>query len=328
MTHSRRKSHPWAVLPGQLRGRHVALLTAVVLPVVLAAWLTRDPTGRMLERRSALASVQELPAVQADSHLVQVVRLRATSGLEVDLTVKRHVADSVGRYPLALILGGRRTGQDAVQLLENTRGAVAAAVAYPYSHPRKANVRRLVRDVPSIRQALVDTPPALMLALDYLVQRSDVDSTRVDGIGVSLGVPFTVVAAALDERIGRLWIVHGTGGTLQPLQHNIRETFPFAPLRYAIAGLVNVVLGGPPLAPERWVARTSPRELIMVSAEDDELMPISSVRSLFEAAGEPKEIIWTPGGHVRSAADAVRPLVGIVMDRITGSEAIGGAAGD
>jgi dienelactone hydrolase len=319
MTHSRRKPHPGAVQPGQLRGRHVALLTAVVCSVVLAAWLTRDPTARMLERRSTLASVEELPGVQADSHLVQVVRLRATGGLEVDLTVKRHVADSVGRYPLVLILGGRRTGQDAVQLLENTRGVVAAAVAYPYSHPRKANVRRLIRDIPRIRQALVDTPPALMLATDYLVQRPDVDSTRVDAIGVSFGVPFTVVAAALDDRVTRLWVVHGTGGTFQPLQHNLRETFPFAPVRYAVAGLVNVITGAPPLAPERWIARTAPRELVMITAENDEMMPLRWVRVLFDAAGEPKELILTPGGHVRSAAEAVRPLVGIVMERITGT---------
>jgi hypothetical protein len=313
-------SEPVRRLFRAVRFRHLVLLGVVLLPIALIAWLVRDPTSRMLERRSALAGVEELPPVEADSHVVQVIRLQASSGLEVHLTVKRHVADSVGRYPLALILGGRRTGQDAVQLLENTRGAVAAAVAYPYTHPRKANVKRLVRDVPHIRQALVDTPPALMLALDYLLQRPDVDSARVDGIGVSLGVPFTVVAAALDERIGRLWVVHGAGGTFHPLQHNIRETFPFAPLRYTIAGIVNVVLGAPPLAPERWIGRTAPRELVMISARDDEMMPERSVRALFDAAGEPKEIIWTQGGHVRSAADAVRPLVGIVMQRITAEE--------
>lgn len=305
---------------GRPNGRRRFVLLAAIAAVTAAgafsAWLTRDPTPRMLERRSALALIEEGEPVRVDSHFVQVVRVRATSGLTVALTVKRHVADSLGRRPLAMILGGHRTGQAAVELLENTRGVVAAAVSYPYSGDPRPYATQILRDIPRIRGAFIDTPPALMLALDYLLQRPDVDSARIEGIGVSLGAPFMVIAGALDPRIRRVWVVHGSGGSFAPLQHNMREIVRFAPVRYALAAVANTIIGGPRLAPERWVARTAPREFVMLNAANDERLPPAAVQSLFDAASEPKQLIWMPGGHVKSVTEAVRPLVDTVMTRI------------
>lgn len=300
--------------------RAAAAIAASLLAagMVGAAWLLRDPTPGMLERRSSLIHVAEGDPVEADSHTVQVVRLRAASGLTVDLTVKRHVADSVGRYPLALILGGHRTGKDAVRLLENTRGVVVTAVSYPYTGDPRPYAAQLARDIPKIRRAFLDTPPALMLALDYVLSRDDVDASRAEAIGVSLGAPFIVIAGALDPRISRIWVVHGSGGSFAPLQHNMREHIPFAPLRYAAAGLTNLIISGPRLAPERWVGKATDRSFVMINALDDQRMPPAAVRSLFAAAGEPKEMIWMPGGHVRSVTEAVKPLVDTVMARIAG----------
>lgn len=299
-----------------------ALVAATVVgatcAVAGAAWLLRDPTPGMLERRSTLVHVAEGELVAADSHTIQVVRLEAASGLAVDLTVKRHVADSVGKYPLAVILGGHRTGKDAVRLLENTRGVVATAVSYPYTGDPRPYAAQLARDIPRIRRAFLDTPPALMLAMDYLLSRDDVDASRAEGIGVSLGAPFIVIAGALDPRFTRIWVVHGSGGSFAPLQHNMRDQIPFGPLRYAAAGLTNLIISGPRLAPERWVGMRGDRSFMMINAMDDERMPAGAVHSLFAAASEPKEMIWMPGGHVRSLTEAVKPLVDTVMARIAG----------
>jgi hypothetical protein len=290
--------------------------TAFLILAAMTGWSLRDPAPRMMERRSSIMSVDEEAALVVDSHTVQVVRIRAASGLTVALTVKRHVADSTGVWPLAVILGGHRTGQHAVSLLENTRGVIAAAVSYPYEGDPRPYAMQFVRDVPRMRRAFTDTPPALMLALDYLLARPDVDSASVEGIGVSLGAPFMVIAGALDSRIGRVWAVHGSGGSFVPLEHNMRQQIQFAPLRFFTAALANAIIGGPRLEPERWVGRIAPREFVMINARDDSRMPGKAVRSLFMAAGEPKELVLTPGGHVRSVAEAVRPLVDTVMRRV------------
>lgn len=310
------------IQPPARRSVGSVVLTALILVVLCAAggagWLLRDPAPGMLERRSTLVHVAEGEPVAADSHTIQVVRLKAASGLMVDLTVKRHVSDSAGKYPLAVILGGHRTGKDAVRLLENTRGVVVTAVSYPYAGDPRPYAAQLARDIPRIRRAFLDTPPALMLALDYLLNRDDVDISRAEGIGVSLGAPFIVIASALDPRFSRIWVVHGSGGSFAPLQHNMREHISFGPLRYAAAGLTNLIISGPRLAPERWVANSGGRGFVMINARDDERMPPGAVHSLFAAASEPKEMIWMPGGHVRSLAESVRPLVDTVMARIAG----------
>ena len=51
--------------------------------------------------------------------------------------------------------------------------------------------------MPAIRGAIFDTPPALMLAADYLLGQPDADPRRLEVVGVSLGAPFAILAGAL-----------------------------------------------------------------------------------------------------------------------------------
>lgn len=317
--------------PFQLRrGAADAIVLALILAAAAsAAWLLRDPAPAILDRRGSLAAAHDETLELADSHYVQVVRLRSSSGLTVSMTTKRHVADSGARLPLALLLGGRNTGQDAVRLLENTRGVMAVALSYPYAGDPKPKGVGVIRAIPEIRQAFFDTPAALMLALDDLLGRPDVDSGQVEAIGVSLGVPFVIIAGALDARVTRVWALHGSGGTFTPLEYSLREIIPSAPARFLAAGVGTLAMSGPRITPERWVGRISPRPFIMINAADDERLPKEAVHSLFRAAKEPKELIRLPGPHVTSDAKVLRPLVDMVMSRITGvgsSDTAGGAA--
>lgn len=306
-------------LPGQMRrgAAEVIVLSLILAAAAGAAWLLRDPTPIILDRRGSLAAAYEERLDQVDSHYVQVVRLVSTSGLSVSMTTKRHVADSTVRLPLALVLGGRNTGQNAVRLLENTRGVLAVALSYPYAGNPRPKGSGIIREIPHIRRAFFDTPAALMLSLDYLLATPGVDSSRVEAVGVSLGVPFTIIASALDPRVTRVWALHGSGGSFTPLEHNLRERIRFAPARYLVAGLAALAMSGPRVSPERWVGRISPRPFIMINAADDEMLPRRAVLSLFHSAREPKELIWVPGSHVRPDEDIVRPLVDMVMARIT-----------
>src|SRR5215207_1848976 len=111
-------------LPGRTGGRADvtrALAVALALCTLLALWtlfLLRDPTPRFLERRSELARWIEGPSERAAGHEIQTVRLVASSGLEVELLVKRPVGDvrTPVRRPVILIAGGHRTGREAARL--------------------------------------------------------------------------------------------------------------------------------------------------------------------------------------------------------------------
>ena len=269
----------------------------------------------MLERRSSLAAVIEGPIVHEDNHELRDVRLRAKSGIEVELTVKRRLSDANPdtRRPLALVLGGHRTARSAVKFIPDAGDMIVAALSYPYAGEPRPDALEFVRDIPNIRQAFLDTPPAIMLALDYLLAQPDVDSSWVELVGVSLGGPFVTIAAALDERISRVWVVHGSAGSYGPLEVSMRREIPIPGLRHAAAALSALIINGPSMAPERWAPRVSPRPFVMVNARDDERMPRELVDRLFERAKEPKRIVWLPGGHVRSSAAVLKPLVDTVV---------------
>ena len=91
---------------------------------------------------------------------------------------------------------------------------------------------------------------------------------------------------------------------------------PVAPARYLAAAIANVIIGGPWLAPEEWVARITPRPFMMVSAEGDERLPRDAVEALYRTARPPKELIWMPGQHVHADTATVRRLAEIVLARI------------
>jgi hypothetical protein len=295
----------------------VALAVATVLPGLGAVHLMRDPTARFIERRSAIAAVDAGKPVRDGESLIQTVRLTATSGLVVDLAVRRHRADTTNeRLPLVVILGGHVTGAGAVRLVGETPGLVVAAVAYPFAGDHRPSKLTFLRQIPMIRGALLDTPPALMLALDWLLAQPGVDPYRIEAVGVSLGAPFVTIAGAIDSRITRVWAIHGSGGSYAPLEASMKKTIPFAPLRSVAALTANVIIGGPRLAPERWVARIAPRPFIMVNARDDERMRREAVDALFEAASEPKEIIWMSGGHVHPGSPVIQQLLDVVLARV------------
>src|SRR5437762_6757434 len=250
----------------------VLALTSATLAILAAttAYLLRDPLPEFQERRSALSTVVEGATSTDHGYELRQVRLTATSGLSVELTVRRAPEDSGRRLPLVIILGGHHTGRDAVRLLGDTRATLVAAMSYPFAGDPRPDAITFLREIPAIRRAFRDTPPAIILSLDHLLRRPDVDTSRVEVVGVSLGAPFVTIAGALDRRITRVWVLHGSGGSFAPLEMNMRRAIPFAPARYLAAAIANVIIAGPRLAPEEWVARLTPRPFMRVSAEGDE----------------------------------------------------------
>lgn len=298
-------------------------VTLLATTAVLAHVLLRDPEPRFAERRSRLVQAEAGSAEATPGHLVQEVRLTAASGLTVDITVKGpDEADAPGRKrPLILLLGGHRTGRDAVDLVSDTRGTIVAAVSYPFEGNPRVKGLAVLPEIPAIRRALLDTPPALMLALDHLLARADVDTSAVEMVGVSLGAPFACIAGALDSRITRVWSVHGAGDPRVLLDHNLQRRIPFGPARRFVARVAYLLIDGPHLAPERWVSRIAPRPFMMINAEEDERLPRATVERLYAHALAPREIVWMPGQHVLPRrAELVQRLIDAVLARVPGAE--------
>ena len=297
----------------------VGTLIAGALLWAWAAYLTRDPLPHFQTRRSSLAAVHEGEPIIDPEYVLTPVRVTAASGLAVDLMLRRPRADSGARLPLAVILGGHYTGRKAVDLLGETPGVAIAALSYPFTGDPRPDALTFLREIPKIRAAFLDTPPAVMLALDYLWRQPGIDTTRVEAIGVSLGAPFMSIAGALDTRFARVWVLHGSGGSYVPLEANMKRNIKIAPVRALAAGIANVIINGPSLDPVHWVPRIAPRPFMMVNASDDERLPRPAVDALYASASEPKEIVWMSGRHIHSDKETIQKLVGIVMGRMRGN---------
>jgi len=304
----------------------IAVFAAVVFGITLVAafaaflgrraWLLRDPTPYSLARRSRLVSAEVESSAREGPYVVERVRLRAAGGLSVEMAVKRP-ADHAGRRPLVGILGGMETGRNAVDLIDDTRGTVVAALSYPYRDVRSLHGARVVAEIPAVRRAILDTPPAILLALDHPLAQPYVDPRAAELAGVSLGAPFAVVAGALDPRCRRVWSIHGAGDLEDLLAAGLERSIALAPLRDAVAALAYALGAGPSIAPERWVGRISPRPFVMINGLADERLPRGAILALYARARAPKEIVWLAGRHVEpERRRVVQELVGVVLDRV------------
>jgi len=125
-----------------------------------------------------------------------------------------------------------------------------------------------------------------MAGLEYLARHPAVDSTRLAIGGYSLGAYLATVVAENNRLVRAVALV--AGGDL--------------PAQTPLAALVRSIAD-----PRRAVRNLSGRPLLMVNGRSDQTVRATQATSLFEAAGEPKELRWYNGGHwpPQSAIDGV-----------------------
>lgn len=307
-----------------LKGVAWALAALVLTTVLLLTWLRWDANRPRDDwwdaRQGSLAGMAtEVLPVEGDM-LATAVRLRSDTGLGVGLRVLRPVG-SAGPLPVMIILGGHRTGRDAVELIGDVRDRAVVALDYPYDGPHRVRgLQQILAALPEMRAALLDTPPALSLALDWLDLQPWVDRDRVVMIGVSLGVPFSAAAAARDQRFKALAIVHGAADNRRWLAVNLSRRVDAGIFEGFLATVLNWLAYGPAYDTPRYVATVSPRPVLVIGARDDERVPTGATERLFEAAREPKTLRFTEGLHVGPGRrDIIEELLAIADEELPSS---------
>jgi hypothetical protein len=293
----------------------VALL--MVVAATLLGPVLGDPTTGFVARKGRLTGVEVRAVGRQGSGTVSELRLVTDRGLVVDLTVRVPDGSDTPR-PAVLILGGRRTGQNAARLCGDVGDVVVAALSYPFAGDPKPRGVQWMLSIPRIQRAVLDTVPAILLATDYLLEQPYVAGDRLELVGVSLGAFLVGPAAVLDERIHRVWFVHGAGDPAAVIDYALRSEIGIQPLRRMTAILINALVAGHYLAPERWIGRISPRPVIAVNARDDARMPRASVEVLHSALKEPYEVLWVDGPHVRpDRAETIESLSALILKRVS-----------
>jgi fermentation-respiration switch protein FrsA (DUF1100 family) len=305
--------------------RRVILLVGGLLLTAIAAYsifLAVPRYDYFLERTGTLIDAQVTEEERAVDRSY-TVHLRSSTGLEVDMRVLRPEVDVTESLPLVLILGGQETGKDAIDLVGPADGIAFAAIDYPYDGSQDLDgFWKSVVAIPDVQRAFLDSPPAVSLALTWLLEQDWVDPDRAELAGVSLGVPFATAAGALDERFERVWMLHGGGDNVSWVSHNARRHIDNEVLRHLTARTVLFIVHGRSFKTQRWIAEIAPRPLIIVAARNDDYVPPEAQEPLISAArSDHVELIWTEGRHIGpNRGDELQQLLIIVRDRILGAE--------
>jgi len=273
----------------------VSLLCAGFLACAALYLYTKDYTEYFRERKGTLV-YQDIQNANGDSLSDKsYITLRSSTGLAV--TCGMLAPKQKGkRYPAVVLIGGNAAGKHAIEYAVDVRDVVLVAPDYPYAFRKRYPLLQLIRDVPTIRLALLDMVPSVMLVIDYLWRRSDVDTTRLVLLGYSFGAPLVPPIHTRDGRAAVAVMVYG-GGNLQSLiTHNVRRYE--GPVVGRCVGILGWILLRP-LEPMECVDRVAPTPLIMINGLDDEQIPRENAEMLYNRAEQPKKIIWLESQHVR-----------------------------
>lgn len=297
----------------------VAGLAALVLAGLLVGLaMYQGSRAGLLGRKGSLVSAELAPAGEDAVSTMSTLSLRSSTGLQVRALL-RVPRSGAREHPAAVLVGGIKRGRRvaAVKGLETiARHAIVVSPDYPIE-PRRLAWRglALLETAGRLRPAAFDTIAEIMLLLDYLETRADVARQRLFLVGSSLGAPAVTIAGGVDSRPAAVIALYGAGQlgslvahTLEHSQRDARSRWQAWLMGHALAWLVA------PLAPERYAPAIAPRPFLMVNGAGDSIMPRANVLVLYEAARQPKELIWVAGDHVQpSEADLIHRLSGTIV---------------
>ena len=141
-----------------------------------------------------------------------------------------------------------------------------------------------------------------LAAVDYLLSREDVDPKRIVALGQSLGGAVATVVAAKRPEI-RAVVLDSTFGNYR----HIGAAHLKKAIRWGwLADKLAAALLSDDYEPVDYVARISPRPVLVIASPDDEVCYAPLGRELYDAAAEPKEWVLVSGGrHLEVVADNV-----------------------
>ncbi|KGE03019.1 dienelactone hydrolase family protein [Pseudohaliea rubra] len=294
-----------------------AALTLVLLLLGAGAFLgyllaVAAPEPDYRDRQGKLASAEELAGYRFEDSRIEELRLTSSSGVRFEIALRIPDEPLPGR-PLVLLLAGNETGRKAATLIRNPGGVAIAALSYPFAEIPYRRWLPLLAALPDIQRGILDTPAAVLLALDYLLARPDLAPEQVELAGVSFGAYLVAVPATLDPRVDRLWLIHGSGRPGEVIEYGLQGRLPTPWLRSGIGGLLARIAGAEHLSPERWVRRYGARQLVVINADADESIPARAIAALHEAVPGGTEILWTPGDHVHPKRPEIMDLLSAMI---------------
>lgn len=296
------------------RLRRLAGAVAVALVAFLAAgggWAAfqhlRDPVAAL---DHGLGEVEVVRDSSYEGHsgagerrLYRDLALATAEAGTVRITTSRPEPPPGARLPAALVLGGLRTGREALSFIPRHGDNLLVAYEYPHDGQDVGP-----SDVPALRRAILRVPAQVRAVRRYLLEQGSVDGGRASLLGYSLGALFVPAAQRLAAEHGTPFraVVIGYGGAdlARLVEANLRFEPAFA--RSAAGWLVGTALR--PVEPAVHLPHL-PGDFLILRGSADPRIPEASVRRLIRLTPEPKEVIRLEGAHMGPGQDEVNEQV-------------------
>jgi dienelactone hydrolase len=182
--------------------------------------------------------------------------------------------------PVALLLHGFSSSKERMAYSVGrsllARGVGSLALDLPFHGERDGSGAPLPSNPLAIVGAWKAAIAEARAAVTWLVAQPETDDTCVGVIGYSLGGFLALMTAAEEERL-RVVALAAAG--------DLPDRTPYAAL---VRGLVN---------PLRAAGQLAGRPLLLVNGRRDTTTRPAQAERLFEAAREPKTMLWYDGGH-------------------------------
>lgn len=313
-----------------LRALKYTIVGLVLFALAGLAWLRfeshmpRDTW--FVERQGRLVAADVTSSTTPHGQRSEAVVLRSDSGLAVTIRVIRSDPKD-GQLPVLIVLGGHRTGSDAVDLFGYVGERAVVGVDYPYDGPERVRgVAQTLGALGEARKAFRDTVPAVALITDWVTQQAWADPQRIVIVGASLGVPFATAAAARDARIRGALLIHGAADNRLWLEAQLARRVDTDALHYPLSVLLHWMAYGPVLDTGEHIAEIAPRPVVIVGAREDERTPAGQAERLYELAGEPRRLRFTEGAHIEpDRSEIIAELLAIADEEM--AFLVTGAAG-
>ncbi len=192
------------------------------------------------------------------------------------------------------------------------RGVAALFLKLPYygeRRPEGGKQRFLSTDIDrstlSMKQGILD----IRRAESWLAARPEIDPTKLGVTGISLGGITSALAAAVDPAIDRGVFLLAGGGLDEILWEMDEPEARQYRRQWLAAGRSRAELKKltTPYDPLTYADRLAGKKILMMAGNIDEVVPPSSARALWQAAGQPP-IRWFDCGHY-SAAGFLLPAI-------------------
>ncbi len=196
-----------------------------------------------------------------------------------------------GDFPLARVF--------AYQLAQN--GVPALFVKMPYYGERRqpgVNVRMISTNPEQTVAGMTQAVKDIRYAAAWLAAQPEVDASQLGIFGISLGGITATLAAEAEPRFARCCPVLAGGDLNQILTSSHEKHITEARDKWASDGHTLADLGDlmKTIDPVCYAAALKNRQVLMLNADHDEVIPRACTLSLWEAAGKPP-IEWYDAGH-------------------------------